>query len=159
MYREIRAEPAAEPAACPQTVRSVKHKIKTRATTVIPCQRRQQDDPAPPLPAVPVCTVPVSLRSMKIFARVFRSHGWASGKIEWEDFEKAMSDAGWSHRCLGGSAVTFTEKGIRKRSIVIHRPHPRRVIEGCKLFNLRKRLEKRLGWHQETFVMRSVQVA
>lgn len=93
----------------------------------------------------------VDKKSLQVFANMFAIFGAPKGQTKWEDFVKAMMEAGMSATHNGGSAVTF-ENSMQK--IVIHRPHPDTSINPVRLRSIGKRLSKWFGWKEGTFVER-----
>jgi predicted RNA binding protein YcfA (HicA-like mRNA interferase family) len=87
---------------------------------------------------------------------MFSSFGTAKGAMKWEDFVKAMADAGCSACYVGGSAVTFQ---YDRNKIQIHHPHPDPSIKPIILRSIGKQLTKRFGWDMETFVDRGKEAA
>lgn len=136
---------------------SRKEKVKTRPTDETQSTQTKKDElqtydelitnrelPAPQTPLY------VEKKTFQLFATMFSSEQ-PSLQTRWDDFVRAMKDAGCCCKANGGSAVTF-EDG--KHKIVVHRPHPDSTIDPIKLRSISKRLKKWFGWNQNTFVER-----
>lgn len=86
---------------------------------------------------------------------MFSTSEGSQGRTRWDDFVGAMVDAGCSATHGGGSAVTFENERNKQGSIVIHRPHPDSSIDPVMLKAFGKRLTRRMGWDENTFVERA----
>jgi hypothetical protein len=99
-------------------------------------------------------TVVVSSKSMHVFRCMFASDEDARGFTKWEDFARAMIDAGCSAVHSGGSAVTFTNDMHHKGSVAVHRLHPDPSLPPTLLKDIGNRLHKWFGWDEHKFVER-----
>jgi hypothetical protein len=66
-----------------------------------------------------------------------------------------MVDTGFTIVQSQGSAVTlkledYTDHGVN--AIVLHRPHPKPIVNPVMLRRIAKRMQKWFGWQRETFV-------
>jgi hypothetical protein len=100
--------------------------------------------------------LPVKKRALDIFAIMFPASGEEAAKsVDWNAFVHAMSDAGFSARNGGGSAVVFENENNSKKGqngkIVFHKPHPVTKIDPVMFHFMGKRLKKRFGWHRDLF--------
>ncbi|KAL5380053.1 hypothetical protein DPSP01_008090 [Paraphaeosphaeria sporulosa] len=86
------------------------------------------------------------------FSTLFSKSTVARGSITWDAFTAAMADLKFSTIQKSGSVVTFSpcEKETGQKDVTIHRPHQSR-IEGVKLLQISRRLERVLGWGENTF--------
>ncbi|KAJ5864094.1 uncharacterized protein N7529_006010 [Penicillium soppii] len=76
--------------------------------------------------------------------------------VTWENFLRAMCDAGFVAQNAGGSAVIFeakdiTENGMHRGKIVFHRPHPVPKLGPIMLRSMGKRMTKWFGWSRDQF--------
>lgn len=74
-----------------------------------------------------------------------------AGPVRWTHFVRALADAGMTATQSAGSAVTFR---VQDQSITFHQPHPELEIDAIKMRGFGKRLSKKYGWTNETFVFR-----
>ena len=87
-----------------------------------------------------------------LFTTLF-SRSQARGSIAWTDFESAMADLEFSVTPKAGSRIAFNPpSSIEGGPATIHRPHGSE-IEGSKLFNIARTLQKVYGWTADSFVV------
>lgn len=84
-------------------------------------------------------------------SQMFPVEAHDTGTVHWTQFVQALADAGMTATQSSGSAVTFR---VLDQSITLHKPHPEPEIEAIKLRSFGKRLSKKYGWKNETFVLR-----
>ena len=80
--------------------------------------------------------------------------------FDWMDFVQTMSTLNFSAQHRDGSAFTFTGNiylpdaptKLQKRSINVHRPHPRSEMGPILLRSLGRILNKRFGWERANFL-------
>jgi hypothetical protein len=93
------------------------------------------DAPAPePAPEADE-KIEVTKASFKIITGVLRG-GQNTAQVNWNNWVKAMVDAGFKARNIGGSPVSFEAE---RRSIVFHRPHPEGKMASFLLETMGKR--------------------
>lgn len=111
---------------------------------------------------VPV-SVPVTRRALEVFALMFPRKGdrETSRSVDWDRFVHAMTDAGFTARSNGGSAVLFETHPDQHQhqrlpvegKIVFHKPHPVSKIDTVMMRHMGKRMAKWFGWSREVFVV------
>ncbi|KAI4732337.1 hypothetical protein E4T50_17080 [Aureobasidium sp. EXF-12298] len=98
----------------------------------------------------------VKPENIPVFHHMFPVRGAESQRsFSWQHFLSAMIDTGFTIVQSQGSAVTLkmnfrTDRGVN--AIVLHRPHPKPVVNPVMLRRIAKRMQKWFGWRRETFV-------
>ncbi|KAI4847432.1 hypothetical protein E4T44_04516 [Aureobasidium sp. EXF-8845] len=98
----------------------------------------------------------VKPENLPVFHHMFPIRGAESQRsFSWQQFLGAMVDTGFTIVQSQGSAVTLklenhTDRGVN--AIVLHRPHPRPIVNPVMLKRIAKRMQKWFGWQRETFV-------
>lgn len=95
--------------------------------------------------------VAVKKETLDLMAQLFPVEVPDTGTVRWTQFVQALADAGMTATQSAGSAVTFK---VLDQSITFHKPHPEPEIDAIKLRIFGKRLSKKYGWKNETFVLR-----
>jgi hypothetical protein len=95
--------------------------------------------------------VAVKKETLDFMAQLFPVEAHDTGMVRWAHFVQALADARMAATQSAGSAVTFK---VLDQSISFHRPHPEPEIDAIKLRSFGKRLSKKYGWKNETFVLR-----
>ena len=104
-----------------------------------------------------VASEPVRLYKVKgttasILTTLF-SRSQARVSVAWTDFESAMVDLGFSVTPRAGSRIAFIPpSSMEGGPAIIHRPH-RSEIEGSKLLNTARTLQKIYGWTAGSFIV------
>lgn len=97
----------------------------------------------------------VKYENLTVLHHMFPVKGAESQRsFSWQEFLSAMVDVGFTILQSQGSAVTLrlnshTDRGVN--TIVLHRPHPRPIVNPVMLRRIAKRMQKWFGWHRETF--------
>jgi hypothetical protein len=98
----------------------------------------------------------VKPENLAIFHHMFPVRGAESQRsFSWQHFLSAMIDTGFTIVQSQGSAVTLklnnhADDGVI--AIVLHRPHPKPIVNPVMLRRIAKRMQKWFGWHRDTFV-------
>jgi hypothetical protein len=95
--------------------------------------------------------VEVTKETLDVIAQLFPVEARDTGMVRWAHFVHALADAGMAATQSAGSAVTFK---VLDQSISFHKPHPEPEIDAIKARSFGKRLSKKYGWKNETFVLR-----
>ena len=95
--------------------------------------------------------VAVKKETLDLMAQLFPVEAHDTGTVRWTQFVQALVDAGMTATQSAGSAVTFK---VLDQSITFHKPHPEPEIDAMKLRSFGKRLGKKYGWKNGTFVLR-----
>jgi hypothetical protein len=98
-----------------------------------------------------ISKVAVKKETLDLMAQLLPVEAHDTGTVRWTQFVQALVDAGMTATQSAGSAVTFK---VLDQSITFHKPHPEPEIEAIKLRIFGKRLSKKYGWKNETFVLR-----
>ncbi|KAF9639891.1 hypothetical protein BFW01_g11697 [Lasiodiplodia theobromae] len=127
--------------------------IQQRKTKV---KTRPQDTPKQPGTQITMA----HKRSFDVFMAMFPASGQeASRLVDWDTFVLAMSDAGFSARNNGGSAVVFQNNGPETSAhggkIIFHKPHPVPKIDPVMLHSMGKRMNRWFDWRRDTFILGS----
>lgn len=93
--------------------------------------------------------ISITKRAYEVFALMFPSKEDASRSVNWDSFVHAMTDAGFTTRNNGGSAVLFERDQDLGGKIVFHKPHPIAKIDHIALRSMGKRMAKWFGWSRE----------
>ena len=97
----------------------------------------------------------VKHENLIVFHHMFPVRGADSQRsFSWQQFLSAMVDAGFIILQSQGSAVTLKLNSHTNNSvntIVLHRPHPRAIVNPVMLRRIAKRMQKWFGWHRGTF--------
>lgn len=148
-----------------------KQKQKTRPTgdsTTNPAELTASDESLLPTETpVDIPKLNIKPKSLKIFKKMLPSTSFldnsdvsdveleteqAKGQVDWQEFVRAMAEAGFGNTPCGGSIVSFSNGS---QSIIFHRPHPIAKLGKVKLLSMGKRLHKHFGWVRESFVTES----
>jgi predicted RNA binding protein YcfA (HicA-like mRNA interferase family) len=98
----------------------------------------------------------VKPENLAVFHHMFPVRGAESQRsFSWQHFLGAMVDTGFTIVQSQGSAVTLKledhqDHGVN--AIVLHRPHPKPIVNPVMLRRIAKRMQKWFGWQRETFV-------
>jgi hypothetical protein len=95
--------------------------------------------------------VEVTKETLDVIAQLFPVEARDTGMVRWAHFVHALADAGMAATQSAGSAVTFK---VLDQSTSFHKPHPEPEIDAIKARSFGKRLSKKYGWKNETFVLR-----
>jgi hypothetical protein len=116
--------------------------------------------PGPGAPTIPTSPLPtfhtVKPENLAVFHHMFPARGAESQRsFSWQHFLGAMVDTGFTIIQSQGSAVTLKledhqDHGVN--AIVLHRPHPKPIVNPVMLRRIAKRMQKWFGWQRETFV-------
>ncbi|KAL5594745.1 hypothetical protein BROUX41_001659 [Berkeleyomyces rouxiae] len=96
-----------------------------------------------------------SREALDVFDNLF-CKGNARGSIDWVQFEKAMTNIGFTVVPKFGSVIQFSppsasdNQGWVQKSITFHRPHQSK-IEGYRVLYYAHRLNSVYGWDENTF--------
>ncbi|KAK1833499.1 hypothetical protein QBC39DRAFT_254518 [Podospora conica] len=110
---------------------------------------------APAAPEPPPPPIPVSPATSQVFATLF-SKREARGALAWTAFCAAMTELGFAVEPKFGSVFAFSpparlaDEG--RGALVIHRPHGSHFDDYAAL-KVRKRLSRKYGWGEGTFVV------
>jgi hypothetical protein len=112
------------------------------------------------VPPIPISHLPtfhsVKPENLAVFHHMFPVRGAESQRsFSWQHFLGAMVDTGFTIVQSQGSAVTLKledhqDHGVN--AIVLHRPHPKPIVNPVMLRRIAKRMQKWFGWQRETFV-------
>jgi hypothetical protein len=108
------------------------------------------------IPVRSLIVVQVKPENLPVFHHMFPVRGAESQRsFSWQQFLGAMVDTGFTIVQSQGSAVTLkledhADRGVN--AIVLHRPHPKPIVNPVMLRRIAKRMQKWFGWHRETFV-------
>jgi hypothetical protein len=100
--------------------------------------------------------VAVKPENLPVFHHMFPVRGAESQRsFSWQHFMGAMVDTGFAIVQSQKSAVTLkledhTDRGVN--AIVLHRPHPKPIVNPVMLRRIAKRMQKWFEWQRETFV-------
>lgn len=102
-------------------------------------------------PSLPPPTLKVRPSTVEVFSNLF-AKSQSRGSINWDAFQAAMSDIGFSAMPKYGSVYTFFPPNSlqAKRAFTVHRPHKSR-IEGYMILIFARRLKRLYGWDEGTF--------
>ncbi|MCJ1382619.1 hypothetical protein MMC17_005732 [Xylographa soralifera] len=100
----------------------------------------------------------VKKRTYDILTEMYSANCEETAKtVDWDSFELAMADVGFSARNNGGSAVSFEKNdGLDARQngrIVFHKPHPVAKIDPVMLYCMGRRMGKWFGWSRGSFAV------
>ena len=135
-------------------VQQRREKEKTRPANPPPQdiapQLKSSSTPAPnPEPAR---VFSVKRSTFSVFSTMF-SKEQSHGSVHWTSFKSAMADLHFGVKTFDGSGHTFVPpagENFAQNSVVLHRPHGSR-LEGKKLRDYAKRLNKAYGWGEASF--------
>lgn len=108
------------------------------------------------IPISPLPVVMVKPENLLVFHHMFPVRGAESQRsFPWQHFLGAMVDTDFAIVQSQGSAVTLkledhTDRGVN--AMVLHRPHPKPIVNPVMLRRIAKRMQKWFGWQRETFV-------
>ncbi|PIB01781.1 hypothetical protein CB0940_00296 [Cercospora beticola] len=102
--------------------------------------------------------IQVDKAAYDIFQQMYDARSDHQCDTRWEDFIKAMIDAGFSVKPSGGSVFTCKDSAS-EGSINFHRPHPDPSVDPVMLRIMGKRLNKWFKFDKDTFVVRQKQEA
>jgi hypothetical protein len=106
------------------------------------------------IPSLASTTMPqiaVKQDTLSLIAKMFPTGVDGTSGVRWTQLVQALTDAGMTATQSAGSAVAFSN---RQGSISLHMPHPEPVVDAITLRGFGKRLNKWLGWSNETFMLR-----
>lgn len=98
----------------------------------------------------------VKPENLAVFHHMFPVRGAESQRsFSWQHFLSAMIDTGFTIVQSEGSAVTLklnnhADDGVN--AIVLHRSHPKPIVNPVMLRRIAKKMQKWFGWHRDTFV-------
>ncbi|KAK4543688.1 hypothetical protein LTR36_005333 [Oleoguttula mirabilis] len=137
----------------------LKEKVKTRAPST-PSVAPFADTPEPATDEADRAKsgqrIAVGGDSLQLFTRMFTPSASTKrhASVDWDDLVAAFTDAGSHMRQGPGSAVAFLCEGAGYGSVTVHKPHPDPSINPISFREIGKKVERRLGWDTETFVLR-----